>query len=109
MRMTLLTEAMANLRVTGVWGAGHHSDRSPARTHPEWRLAEGPLPGVLRTKSKVGRRSDAQSRGLHYHRSAMTAVLADTPAADPRGVLQDVFGYGAFRGQQQAVVEHVIG
>ncbi|MFN7548809.1 MAG: DNA helicase RecQ, partial [Pseudomonadota bacterium] len=28
-------------------------------------------------------------------------------ATDPEGVLREVFGYAAFRGQQQAVVEHV--
>ena len=37
----------------------------------------------------------------------MEAALADAPAT-ARQVLQDVFGYGAFRGQQGAIVEHVI-
>jgi ATP-dependent DNA helicase RecQ len=30
-------------------------------------------------------------------------------ATDPNAILQEVFGYGAFRGQQQAIVEHVAG
>jgi len=41
----------------------------------------------------------------------MTTLLEETPAsapADAHRVLRDVFGYGAFRGQQQAVVEHVV-
>jgi ATP-dependent DNA helicase RecQ len=41
----------------------------------------------------------------------MAAVL-DThaaPATDPAGVLHEVFGYAAFRGEQQAIVAHVTG
>ena len=38
----------------------------------------------------------------------MPAALTDPPAT-ARRVLQDVFGYGAFRGQQAAIVDHVIG
>ena len=30
------------------------------------------------------------------------------PAASAQGVLREVFGYEAFRGPQQAIVEHVI-
>ncbi len=37
---------------------------------------------------------------------AMTA--AATPATTPQGVLHEVFGYPAFRGAQQAIVEHVV-
>jgi ATP-dependent DNA helicase RecQ len=37
----------------------------------------------------------------------MTTLLAD-PTTDAHQVLRDVFGYGAFRGEQQAVVEHVV-
>ncbi|EHR73710.1 ATP-dependent DNA helicase RecQ [Burkholderiales bacterium JOSHI_001] len=39
-----------------------------------------------------------------------TAIAPPAPAAtpdNPLAVLQQVFGYGAFRGQQQAIVEHV--
>ena len=32
---------------------------------------------------------------------------ADTSSTQPLDILQQVFGYGAFRGQQQAVVDHV--
>ncbi len=34
---------------------------------------------------------------------------AARPVADPRAILLEVFGYDAFRGPQQAVVEHVCG
>ena len=39
----------------------------------------------------------------------MAAVLAPAlaPASTPQQVLQEVFGYGEFRGDQQAVIEHV--
>ncbi len=37
----------------------------------------------------------------------METALADAPVT-ARRVLQDVFGYGDFRGQQDAIVEHVI-
>jgi ATP-dependent DNA helicase RecQ len=37
-----------------------------------------------------------------------TAASATT-TADPAQVLQEVFGYGAFRGPQQEIVEHVVG
>ena len=39
----------------------------------------------------------------------MAAVLETqaAPATDPAGVLHEVFGYAAFRGDQQAIVEHV--
>ena len=33
--------------------------------------------------------------------------LADPASTDPLDILQQVFGYAAFRGQQQAVVDHV--
>jgi ATP-dependent DNA helicase RecQ len=36
-----------------------------------------------------------------------SAASVTTP--DPAQVLQDVFGYGAFRGPQQEIVEHVVG
>ncbi|MFO1328733.1 MAG: RecQ family ATP-dependent DNA helicase [Rubrivivax sp.] len=42
----------------------------------------------------------------------MNDAVLDAQAAshaDAQRVLQQVFGYGAFRGQQQAIVEHVIG
>ena len=42
----------------------------------------------------------------------MSALLADTPTptlADARQVLHDVFGYGAFRGAQAEIVDHVVG
>jgi ATP-dependent DNA helicase RecQ len=57
--------------------------------------------------------------GAGYHRGCPTrtprmpaaeATLDAPPAADapsPLALLQQVFGYAAFRGQQQAVVEHV--
>ena len=38
----------------------------------------------------------------------MTTQLEDAPTT-ARQVLQDVFGYGAFRGQQGSIVDHVIG
>jgi ATP-dependent DNA helicase RecQ len=38
---------------------------------------------------------------------ATSATAATTP--DPAQVLQEVFGYGAFRGPQQEIVEHVVG
>ena len=42
----------------------------------------------------------------------MSALLADTPTptlADARQVLHEVFGYGAFRGAQAEIVDHVVG
>ncbi|MFM8936166.1 MAG: DNA helicase RecQ [Vulcanococcus sp.] len=33
---------------------------------------------------------------------------AAQPSADPRAVLREVFGYGAFRGPQERIVEHVL-
>ncbi|MBL8359405.1 MAG: DNA helicase RecQ [Rubrivivax sp.] len=39
----------------------------------------------------------------------MSAVLSPSLAAEPLAVLHEVFGYGAFRGEQQAIVEHVSG
>jgi ATP-dependent DNA helicase RecQ len=38
---------------------------------------------------------------------AASATATTTP--DPAQVLQEVFGYGAFRGPQQEIVEHVVG
>jgi ATP-dependent DNA helicase RecQ len=38
----------------------------------------------------------------------VTADSAPGPIADPRQVLREVFGYGAFRGPQEAVVERVL-
>ncbi len=38
----------------------------------------------------------------------MTETLAAAPATTARQVLHEVFGYGAFRGQQAAVVDHVV-
>ena len=43
-------------------------------------------------------------------RAAETTLLPPSAAADPeRRVLAEVFGYDAFRGLQQAIVEHTIG
>ncbi|WP_225867264.1 DEAD/DEAH box helicase, partial [Cyanobium sp. PCC 7001] len=36
-------------------------------------------------------------------------MVPSEPSADPRAVLQQVFGYQAFRGPQEAIVRHVIG
>jgi len=41
--------------------------------------------------------------------SASLAALFDAPPDDPLDVLKRVYGYDAFRGKQQAVVEHVVG
>ena len=44
--------------------------------------------------------------------TALDATVADAPVSAPvpaRQVLQDVFGYPAFRGQQAAIVDHVVG
>ena len=43
--------------------------------------------------------------------SRFTAPPLPAPpdAADPQHILEEVFGYGAFRGAQQAIVDHVIG
>ncbi|CAD5373215.1 ATP-dependent DNA helicase RecQ [Rubrivivax sp. A210] len=38
----------------------------------------------------------------------MNAVIATAPAATPQQVLHEVFGYGAFRGAQREIVEHVV-
>ncbi len=38
----------------------------------------------------------------------MTVTLAAAPATTAQQVLHEVFGYGAFRGQQAAVVDHVV-
>jgi ATP-dependent DNA helicase RecQ len=40
---------------------------------------------------------------------ASSATAAATGTADPAQVLRQVFGYGAFRGPQQEIVEHVVG
>ena len=47
--------------------------------------------------------------GGRYHRhSPMTAAATSTiPATTPLPVLQQVFGYPAFRGPQQAIIDHV--
>jgi ATP-dependent DNA helicase RecQ len=39
--------------------------------------------------------------------SATTADLAPASSAQPLTILQEVFGYAAFRGQQDAIVQHV--
>src|ERR1700759_5858909 len=39
----------------------------------------------------------------------MTEALAETAPATPQQVLHEVFGYGDFRGEQRAIVEHVTG
>ncbi len=41
--------------------------------------------------------------------STSLAALFDAPPDDPLDVLKRVYGYDAFRGKQQAVVEHVVG
>ena len=38
-----------------------------------------------------------------------TALNPQTPATSAEAILQEVFGYGAFRGQQKAIVEHTLG
>jgi ATP-dependent DNA helicase RecQ len=38
---------------------------------------------------------------------AMTTTMLDTQEAAPRQVLQEVFGYPAFRGPQEAIIDHV--
>ena len=38
----------------------------------------------------------------------MSAVLSIRPSTTPHGVLHEVFGYPAFRGAQQDIVEHVV-
>ncbi|WP_320064775.1 DNA helicase RecQ [Micromonospora sp. RTGN7] len=38
-----------------------------------------------------------------------TDTLPDTVTATPLGVLRRVFGYDAFRGEQQEIIEHVVG
>ncbi len=38
----------------------------------------------------------------------MAAVLSETPSIDPQQVLQEVFGYPAFRGAQADIVAHVV-
>jgi ATP-dependent DNA helicase RecQ len=40
---------------------------------------------------------------------AASGPRRDFTGSDPRGVLQEVYGYDAFRGEQAAIVEHVIG
>src|SRR5688572_25332459 len=41
-------------------------------------------------------------------RSTMTAdTVSPAPPADPLRILQEVFGYAAFRGAQQPIIEHV--
>jgi ATP-dependent DNA helicase RecQ len=41
--------------------------------------------------------------------SSATAAATGTGTSDPAQVLRQVFGYGAFRGPQQEIVEHVVG
>ena len=38
-----------------------------------------------------------------------TALNPQTPATSAEAILQEVFGYGAFRGQQKDIVEHTLG
>ncbi|CAH0348095.1 DNA helicase RecQ [Aquabacterium sp. CECT 9606] len=38
-----------------------------------------------------------------------TALNPQTPATSAEAILQEVFGYGAFRGQQKAIVDHTLG
>jgi ATP-dependent DNA helicase RecQ len=42
-------------------------------------------------------------------RAASGSAASATATPDPAQVLQEVFGYGAFRGPQQEIVEHVVG
>ncbi|WP_411872655.1 DNA helicase RecQ [Vulcanococcus limneticus] len=42
-------------------------------------------------------------------RATVPASAAATGTADPAQVLRQVFGYGAFRGPQQEIVDHVVG
>ena len=51
-----------------------------------------------------GRAMRGPSRTIRPH---MSAVL-NAPAATPQQVLHEVFGYGAFRGEQREIVEHVV-
>jgi ATP-dependent DNA helicase RecQ len=44
-----------------------------------------------------------------YGASSATAAASGTGASDPAQVLRLVFGYGAFRGPQQEIVDHVVG
>jgi len=37
------------------------------------------------------------------------ALNPQAPATAAEAILQEVFGYGAFRGQQKAIVDHAIG
>ncbi|MDM0111649.1 RecQ family ATP-dependent DNA helicase [Variovorax sp. J22R133] len=39
----------------------------------------------------------------------MSALLTATPTTDPLEILLEVFGYTAFRGPQEAIVDHVVG
>ena len=36
-------------------------------------------------------------------------TTASTPATTSQSVLETVFGYPAFRGEQQAIIDHVVG
>src|SRR5581483_7390241 len=38
----------------------------------------------------------------------MTLACAATPSTSPREVLRTIFGYDSFRGDQQAIIEHVV-
>ncbi|MFS6827249.1 hypothetical protein [Cyanobium sp. ATX-6F1] len=34
--------------------------------------------------------------------------MSEAPLREPAAVLREVFGYGAFRGPQEAIVDHVL-
>src|SRR5206468_7429314 len=64
------------------------------------------LAGAARRRARVG-----FGIGPPSPRDSMAAPMSALPASrpDPRTVLHEVFGYAAFRGEQAAIVDHVIG
>jgi ATP-dependent DNA helicase RecQ len=67
-----------------------------APLHPARVVEEGPTEG--------GTRPDRGARARRrYHPVPMSLA-----SADPLSILQQVFGYSAFRGQQREIVDHVI-
>src|SRR5512139_721624 len=92
-------------------GAG----RGDGRRRPALIVAARALPNGTSTprrrpsRPSVGRARRAAPVGCDLLAPMTTALAsADSAATSPLLVLQQVFGYGAFRGPQQAIVQHAV-
>jgi ATP-dependent DNA helicase RecQ len=52
--------------------------------------------------------TDTAVRGIALPAGDTIRPMQATPTPDPEAILREVFGYGAFRGHQRAIVDHLI-